>query len=170
MRPRIKKLCAHFPNAELLEKEDPRACHCTVRFQHTPRFPATVTLLVGVAYDAEVRNVLLFYDLEILPVFLEYERKDQLALPVDNVDVERASRWIEDRLVRFVEDYLKLEFADQYQRDNLVTDPVANIRISRLIAQGEAESSGDTYYFLTKENEAAFRANPAAYVRPSRRQ
>jgi YHS domain-containing protein len=44
---------------------------------------------------------------------------------------------------------------------------VANQRISRLIAQGEAEHGGHTYYFLTKENEGLFRADPRRYVCPS---
>ena len=167
IRPCLEQLLSHFDNAELQTGESPHACSCAVRFKHTPRFPAGVTLRLGVAFDASFEHLLVVYDLEILPVFMEYQKTSQVSLPLDGVNDEVLRGWIEDRLVEFVETYLKLEFVDQYQRDNMVTDPVANLRISRLITQGQADHAGHTYYFLTKENEQAFRADPTRYVCPT---
>jgi YHS domain-containing protein len=167
MRPCLEELLSHFDNAELQADDTPLSCSCAVRFKHTPRFPAGVTLQLVAAFDAGFEHLLVIYDLEILPIFLEYQKTAQISLPLDAVDDEALRNWIEDRLVEFVETYLKLEFVDQYQRDNMVTDPVANLRISRLIAQGQADHAGHTYYFLTKENEQAFRADPTQYVCPT---
>jgi len=164
IRPRMLELVSHFDNAEFIETEDNEGCLCAVQFKHTPRFPSSTTLRIGITHDAEVRNVLLIYDLEILPIFMQYERNDQLALPIDDADERLAARWIEDKLVEFVATYLQLEFVDQYQEQNLVTDPVARMRISKLIAQAQADYQGHTYYFLTEDNKRKFIGKPTDYV------
>lgn len=164
VRPRIRHLLEHFDNAELVETSDHDGCHCSIRFKHTPRFPASTQLTIGVTYDAEVRNLLVVYDLEIMPIFMQYERNDSLSLPLDAVDDDKAAQWVEDKLVDFTRTYLRLEFVDQYQRENLVTDPVADLRISKLIAEASAEHAGHTYYFLTRENKDRFLEDPERYV------
>jgi len=167
MRPCLEQLLSNFDNAELQADDSPHSCSCAVQFKHTPRFPAGVTLRLGAAFDASFQHLLVIYDLEILPIFMEYQKAAQTSVPLEAIDDDALRNWIEDRLVEFVETYLKLEFVDQYQRDNMVTDPVANLRISRLIAQGQADHAGHTYYFLTKDNEKAFRADPTQYVCPT---
>jgi YHS domain-containing protein len=57
-----------------------------------------------------------------------------------------------------------LEFADQYQQENLVTDPVGEERFSRIYAEAQLDYMGKTYYFVTKENKERFAAEPERYV------
>ena len=37
--------------------------------------------------------MILFYDVEIVPVFMEFERHDQIALPLDPSSVDTAVEW-----------------------------------------------------------------------------
>src|SRR5208337_1700528 len=46
-------------------------------------------LEAGVAVD----SLILLYDLEIVPVFIEFERHDHVALPLDPSSVEKAVEW-----------------------------------------------------------------------------
>ena len=168
VHPRMKQLLNHFQNAEVVETNNGDGCQCVVSFSHTPQFPASTTLTMGVTYDDEVRNLLVFYSLEILPIFMQYDHADQLVVPLHLPDDDRVAQWVEQKLVAFTRTYLQLEFVDEYQRDNLVTDPVANLRISRLIAQSTAEYGGHTWYFLTEENRQKFVADPHRYAGPAR--
>jgi hypothetical protein len=45
------------------------------------RCPANIELRFGL--DAELDSLILFYGLEIVPVFLEFERHDQITLPLN---------------------------------------------------------------------------------------
>ena len=164
IRPRMKQLLNHFDNAELVEDNGHEGCHCTIRFRHTSRFPATTTLRIGVTHDDEVRNLLVEYSLEIIPIFMDFERSDQLSQPWDQVDEDRVAAWIEDKLVTFTKTYLQLEFVDQYQRDSLVTEPVARTRIPKIMATATAEFGGHTWYFLNEENKQRFLECPELYI------
>jgi YHS domain-containing protein len=140
----LKTLAGHFENAEVERSEDLRGFHAKCTFKHTPRFPASVELKFDLTHDDEVRKIIVTKNVEILPVFMEYERSDQF--------------------VSFVETYLKIQFVDQYQSVNLVTDPVAKVRFSRSFSKGEAEFKGHKYYFISEETRREFESDPKSYI------
>lgn len=160
----MQQLADRFPNAELERSGDRTGRHVIVRFKHTTRFPATVEVKLDVAHDEEIRNVLILFDVSILPVFFDFERSGALSFPLAEVDEEKLHTWIEDRIVRFVQDYLRIQFVEEYQKENLVTDPVAAARFSRIFAKAEVEYRGNTYYFLSDETRKAFEADPESWV------
>ncbi len=162
--PRMERLRGFLPHAELAGPSRELGAHCQLHLPHTPRFPATVELDVGFAHDAQVEQVTCLYALDILPVFMQFDRSNQLSFPLDAVDESRLSTWVEDQLVQFVETYLRIEFVDQYQRENLTTDPVCGTRFSKLAATAELEYQGRTYYFVSLETRAAFLSQPSRYV------
>jgi YHS domain-containing protein len=160
----LQKLADRFENAELTRTDDHGGRHVLVRFKHTPRFPATAELRVDIAHDEEIRKVLVFCDVKILPVFLDFDRGGSISFDLSAVDDEKLLGWLEDRIVAFVRDYLRIPFVEEYQRENLVTDPVSAQRFSKLFAAGEAVHRGHTYHFLSPETKAAFEADPARWV------
>ena len=58
----------------------------------------------------------------------------------------------------------RLEQADEYQRENFVTDPVCGMRINRNSAASQAQLSGATYYFCIDECRRRFEESPEKYV------
>lgn len=117
---------------------------------------ATVRMQVRAAHDEDVRNLLLEYELEILPIFFRFNPKASLTVPLDQFDEQRVVQWFDDRIVEFVKTYVQLHFTDEYQRDQMVTDPVAKIRFPKVFAKSTVEHGGQTLYFLSDETRAAF--------------
>ena len=72
-------------------------------------------------------------------VSLPYDESSDVDNGVEEFDHEEAARWVEDRVMQFVQRYLQLEFADQYQQENLVTDPVGSERFVRIYAAAGIE-------------------------------
>jgi YHS domain-containing protein len=164
IRPRVEKLKDHFANASLPEARNSRhTCHC--EFANCPRFPATVGLEFGVTRDAEATTVLVQYDLEILPVFIRFEAHDQHCMTLEAVNEDEVTTWVEDKILGFVDTYLKLETADPYQSENMVTDPVCGMRLNKSCAPASTEYGGVCYYFCVEECRTKFIENPARYIR-----
>jgi len=69
----------------------------TFSLPRSERCPANITLRFRLEAGVAVDSLILFYDLEILPVFIEFERHDQDALPLDPSSVERAVEWFKQK-------------------------------------------------------------------------
>jgi YHS domain-containing protein len=163
IRPRVEKLHSLFENAKTQEARNSRHTAC-IQFEHTPRFPATARLELGLTRDGEIKTVLLRYDLEILPLFFPIEASDQLAMPLDQVDEEKAADWVEAKIVQFVDTYLRLEMSDHHQGENIVTDPVCGMKVNKVFAAAQMEYGGRTYYFCVPECRLRFAEKPERYV------
>jgi YHS domain-containing protein len=163
IRPRAEKLKAHFPNATVPEEKNTRHT-CVYQFAHTARFPATVTLELGITRNGEAATLIVQYNLTILPMFFPFESKDQLCIPLDAVDEEKIARWVEDKIVGFVGTYLRLETAEQYQTENTATDPVCGMQVSKTRPGAKLEYAGQTFYFCLDECRAKFAENPDRYT------
>lgn len=160
----LRELASHFDNAELDSSLDREGFHGVLKFKHTPRFPATAELRIEINHDEEVRNLVVRYNARIIPVFVDFEKSDHLIFDLDAVDEKKLFQWVDDKVVSFTNAYLKIQFAEEYQQGNLVTDPVANVRFARAMAHAEIEHGGHTYYFLSEESLKRFREEPEEYV------
>ena len=136
----------------------------TVTFRHTPQYPSTVTVKLTLGHDAEIRHVTLTFEYEMLPLFISCERHHTLSLPLDTATADQLVTWANDRVVEFVDVYSSLQYVDQYQQENLVSDPVVDARFSKLHSAATEEYKGRTYYFLTKESHALFLEDPTRFV------
>ena len=160
----LVKLAERFKNAELTRRETRIGFLGELRFRYTTNFPASVTLSLGLAHDSTVRNVFLTYDVEILPIFMNYERHDEISFPVDDFDYDQAFAWVDDKIVQFVRSYMELQFAEQYQKENLVTDPVVGVRFSKIHAHSQETYRGTIFFFLTGDSHTLFKDNPERFV------
>ncbi|MCA9667061.1 MAG: YHS domain-containing protein [Myxococcales bacterium] len=156
---RLRTLASYFENATLLDDAEGATSVC--RFEHTPRFPATAKLSLSLAYDAASEEVTLAYDFEILPVLIEYQRHDQLFSPLEQLDVERATRWVEQKLVECLDTYMQLETSPRYHRGDLAVDPVCGMQIRKADAALHIELGGNTIYFCAKACYEQFVADQA---------
>ena len=165
VRPRFERVVAHFQHAEVIDADQVvRRFHCSCRLKHCERFPATGELSLILSHDERVENLLVIYRLEILPIFFRFLGSDHEAFPLEIVDEKRLAEWVDQRLLAFVDTYLRLEETDQYQSENLVTDPVCGMRINKLYSPACVEDRGREFYFCTEGCRSKFVENPGHYV------
>ena len=69
------------------------ACSSRSHSLATAHCPANIKIRFGLEAGVAVDDVILFYDVEIVPVFMEFERHDQIALPFDPSSVDTAVEW-----------------------------------------------------------------------------
>jgi len=161
---RMQKLAGCFDNAEFLERNEAGKHSCVCRFDHSARYPASVKLTISVAHDAEIENLLLVYDLEILPIFFQFEGHDQTAFSLDDPNQQQIADWVDEKILAFVDTYLRLEQTDQYQQSTLVTDPVCGMRFRSSLASAEMKHASHTWFFCSHGCHEKFRADPHRYI------
>ena len=157
---RVKK-CFAALNAPRCEKTRHT---CKLLFKHMPQFPVTATLEVSITHDGQAKTVSIEYVASILPLFVQFDGKGQLSMPLEEVDEAKAVAWIEDRVLRFVDAYLKVETTHQYQVENMSADPVCGMSVNTTNAPTEMEYQGARYFFCTAECRQKFTENPGRYL------
>jgi YHS domain-containing protein len=152
--PRMEELTKHFDNSkiEVLLTDSDYNCLCV--FSHTPRFPATVKLLIALLPGKD-EHLTARYDLNIFPVLMEFNGNSEEIFPLD-VDEGLLANWVEDRILEFIDTYLRLETHPYYQKDNTVTDIVCGMRISSISATSAVEKDGRTFYFCSEHCKDVF--------------
>ena len=73
---------------------------------------APVRARAGVA----INGLTLSYDVEIVPLFIQFERHDQIALPPDSSSVAEAVAWFQQKALTFTRTYVSLFFRPEYQK------------------------------------------------------
>jgi YHS domain-containing protein len=119
---------------------------------------ARIRLRLSAATDQQVRKLILNYNLEILPVLMQFDSHQQGEWPLDAIDRKAVAEWVDDRIVDFVKTYLSLHENEHYLRDHMVEDPVAGVRFPRHAAAATVDWSGKTYYFIGDETRREFEA------------
>jgi YHS domain-containing protein len=149
---RLEKLGEHC-KFEAKPSEDADGKSVLLNFQ-TP--VARVRLRLSATHDMDIRNLVLTYDMEILPIFTKYNPHAELQIPLDKVDRAKVEAWLDDRLIEFAQTYVTIHFTDEYHQDHMVTDPVANVRFPQAFAQSKLERGGKTYYFISEQTRHEF--------------
>jgi YHS domain-containing protein len=163
IRPRLERLAKCLETLNPCRWETTRHT-CQLRFNHTARFPATVSLELSVTRDGEAKTVFLQYRESIVPLFFPVKGEDQLVMPLEGVDEEKSAAWVDARLLQVVDDYLRLEATEPYQAENVVTDPVCGMSLNKLNAGAEVEYDGTRYYFCVEECRDKFVKEPNRYL------
>lgn len=115
---------------------------------------ARVELTFAAMTDPEVRKLVLHYDLEILPILMQFKNTDRLEVPLEKVDPVAIGQWIDDRIVDFVKTWLAMHSHQQYLtylKHYMVEDPIAGVRFPKYAAGAKCEYNGQTQYFLGED-------------------
>ncbi len=126
---------------------------------------ARIDLRLSASTDRDVTKVILSYDLDVIPVLLRYDGHSEIEFPLDAVDPEAVARWVDDRIVSFVQTYLSLYDNEYYLKDEMVEDPVAHVRFPKFAAGATLQRDGKTYYFVGEETRRAFEKQQPAGAR-----
>ncbi len=174
LKPRIETFGSFFKNvdqsvSQLLRGPGGTEIHGTIvtfRFPHTDQCPATVTLKFGLGHDQSIEHLILTYNVDIIPVFMEFKKHDELVLPVDQVDETAVVEWFDRNAVEFAKTFLNMYFHPEYQKEGLVSDVVLGLSFPRLFAAGHKVHDGRNFYFFSKESLEEFERDPARYAPP----
>jgi YHS domain-containing protein len=153
-KPRLEALVAQFKDAvQVTPTVTPGRRQGTFQFQSAL---ARICLRFSASTDTDVTKVVLSYDLDILPIYMQFEKHAEISFPLDAVDSQAAAKWFDDRIVAFVKVYLSLHENEYYLRDHMVEDPVAKVKFPKFVAGAKLERGGKTYYFIGEETRREF--------------
>lgn len=161
-RPPLEALAAKFgERVEVKPKIEPDKRSATFDFQSEL---ASIKLRFSAAPDPDVRNLVVTYDLEILPILMKFDKHRDIEFPLDAVDKAALATWFDDRIIDFVRTYFALHENQYYLKDHLVEDPIAKVRFPKYAAGATCEQGGKTHYFLNESTCREFqeKQSPAA--------
>jgi YHS domain-containing protein len=153
-RPRLQFLVTKFGDrVQVKPRLTPSTREATFDFQSSL---GRVRLKFSASTDRDVRNVILAYDLEIIPVLMRYEPHAEVEFPLGAVDQAAAVQWIDDRIVDFVRTYLAMGENAEYLKDHMVEDPIAHVQFPGVAAGATLEWQGKKFYFIGEETRREF--------------
>ncbi|HEY7328758.1 MAG TPA: hypothetical protein VH592_14040 [Gemmataceae bacterium] len=117
---------------------------------------AHVRLKLSACTDRDVCKVILSYDLEIIPMLMRFTPHAEVEFPLEGVDKEAVARWIDDRIVDFVQTYLSLGDNEVYLKEYMVEDPIAHVTFPLFAAGATLEWMDKKFYFVGEETRRAF--------------
>lgn len=162
--PRLKVLQERFPDGKMTPMRSRDIGAVVFSIGRTVDVPASVEVHFHFRHDGRVENVILEYELHIRPAFTDFERSARFETPLLEVNDAAIAQWMDDRIVQFSQTYLSLRFVNEYQKEVLVTDPVAQVRFPKGFAKATREHGGETLYFASEESVELFDQNPPAYL------
>jgi YHS domain-containing protein len=158
-KPRLEALAAQFKDSvKVTPTVTPGRRQAKFQFQ-SPL--ARIDLSFSAATNGDVTKVVLVYDLDILPIFMEFEKHAEIEFPLDQVDQTAAEQWFDDRVIEFVRAYLSLHQNEYYLKDHMVEDPVAHVHFPKFVAGATLQRGGQTYYFISEETRREYEASKA---------
>jgi YHS domain-containing protein len=153
-RPRLELLVQKFGDrVQTTPRVVPSTREVTFDFQARQ---ARVCLKFSAFTDREIQKLILSYDLSIIPVLMRFKPHDEVEFPLDAVDKEAAAKWIDDRIVDFVQTYFSMGEDEIYLKDYMVEDPIAHVRFAKQAAATTLEWQGQKFYFIGEETRREF--------------
>ena len=153
-RPRLEALKAKFGDKAQVQPTIERSRR-SAHFKFKTDL-ARVDLRFSVFTDPDVRNLVVSYDLDILPILMKYDSHEETSFPLEKVDREALSQWFDDRVVGFVRTYLSLHENQYYLKGHMVEDPVAKIHFPNSRPGRRFERDGKTHYFIDEKTRDEF--------------
>jgi YHS domain-containing protein len=153
-KPRLELLVQKFGDRV---KAAPRVVPSTreVTFTFESR-QAHVRLKFSATTDRDIQKAILSYDLGIIPVLMRFKPHDEMEFPLSAVDPEAVAKWIDDRIVDFIQTYFAMGENEIYLKDQMVEDPIAHVSFPKVAAATSLEWKGQKFYFIGEETRREF--------------
>ena len=147
VQPRLETVATLFPNAVVSDEQLPHLVSC--RFEYCDRFPANTTIEFSIEHDIRCEKVVLHTRTRIMPVFVRFNEQDNLLQPLESVNVAEATDWVEERLLEFVDTYLRIDSVDETLGELSATDPVCGMQILQSAAAATGSYCGPPSFFCS---------------------
>jgi YHS domain-containing protein len=153
-KPRLELLVKKFGDrVQVKPRIVPSTREATFDFQSRL---AHVRLKFSASTDRDVQKVILGYDLVIIPILMRFKAHDEVEFPLNAIDREAVAKWIDDRIVDFVQTYFSMGENEVYLKDQMVEDPIAHVQFPKAAAATTLEWRGQTFYFIGEETRREF--------------
>jgi hypothetical protein len=153
-KPRLELLVKKFGDrVQAKPRIAPSTREATFDFQSRQ---ARVRLKFSASTDRDVQTVILAYDLEIIPVLMRFKPHDEVEFRLNAVDKEAVAKWIDDRIVDFVQTYVATGEQEVYLKEQMVEDPIAHVRFPKVAAATTLDWQGQKLYFIGEETRREF--------------
>ena len=153
-RPRLELLVKKFGDrVQTKPRITPSTREATFDFQSRV---ARVRLKFSATTDRDVKKLILGYDLDIIPVLMHFKSHDEAEFALNAIDKEAVAKWIDDRVVEFVQTYFAMGENEIYLKDQMVEDPIAHVRFPKVAAATTLEWQGQKYYFIGEDTRHEF--------------
>jgi YHS domain-containing protein len=127
----------------------------SVRFEF--RSPKVfITLTFAVAPDKDVKNVVVDQNLQVVPVLWSFDSHSEFITPIKAVDADGLAKWLDDRIVAFVELFVQIHESELYDKVDYVEDPIAKVKFPKFAAAATLDHDGKTHFFISEETKATF--------------
>jgi hypothetical protein len=114
-RPRLELLVKKFGDrVQATPRIMPSTREVTFEFQSSQ---SRVSLRFSASTDRDIEKVILGYELKIIPLLMRFKSHDEVEFPLNAIDKEAAAKWIDDRIVDFVQTYFSLGENELYLKD-----------------------------------------------------
>jgi YHS domain-containing protein len=158
--PCLSEVASHFPTSRV-DKFESGGC---LWLGYSERFPVTAKADVRVGHDAGFQNVVVRFEASIAPSFQHFEPNDKLLLHLADSGIQQLASWLEDRLLEFIDAYLRIDRGCDDFEDEPVTDPVCGMRLLRSKCNSSIDLHGHSYFFCTEECRKQFEQQPSKFV------
>ncbi len=162
IEPRLTTLVQLFENAHLA-RHNPRNAR-SVFLGYQERFPCNARLDFQLFPDYGRRSLVLLRETHISPAFMRFERFSRWEGPLEEVDEEEVTIWIEEQLVLFAKTLLRFTRETAAGEPIPALDPVCGMAVRADPANLLAEYLGHPYYFCSATCRARFLAQPLMFV------
>ena len=153
-RPRLELLVKKFGDrVKTTPRIIPTTREATFDFQSQQ---GRVQLRFSATTDRDINKVILNYDLSIIPILMRFKAHDEVEFPLKAIDKEAVAKWIDDRIVDFVQTYFSMGENEIYMREQMVVDPIAHVRFPKMAAATSLDWQGQMFYFIGEETRREF--------------
>lgn len=163
IQPRIETLANYFTNANVTKNEPPGHSECW--FGYCERFPSNTRLAFSIEHDVRFENVAICYDVSMTPLFIRFNEHDRLTVALTEVNEDLVCKWVEERIMEFLDAYLRIDRGAEDFEDEPVIDPVCGMRISRSSATTTDSHCGHPYFFCSEQCRDKFAEDPTHYTK-----
>src|SRR5262249_39964454 len=100
---------------------------------------AFITLTFSVAPDQAVKNAVVESELKVVPVLWKFDTHSEFKTPISAVDTAGLTKWLDDRIMAFVDLYVQIHEGEIYDKAEMVEDPVAKVKFPKFAAGATLE-------------------------------
>jgi len=153
-RPRLELLVKKFGDrVQTTPRIVPSTREVTFDFQS---HQARVSLRFAASTDRDIQKLILSYDLKIIPILMHFKSHDDVEYPLHAINKEAVAKWIDDRIVDFIQTYFSMGENEIYLKDQMVEDPIAHVKFPKVAAATTLEWQGKTFYFIGEDTRREF--------------
>lgn len=162
VRPRLAIVASYFANA--CEPKESSADGCSCLFSFCRRFPAVTQLDFSIGHDVRFEKLIVHMQTRMMPIFVRFNDQDNFSRSLDSVNEEEVADWVEERLLEFLDTYLRIDAGGDDFAQEPATDPVCGMQILRSAAASSDSYYGHPYYFCCEDCRTKFQDDPKQYV------